>query len=142
MRRGFSLAELAVALAVAAVVMAVTYPRVQGLLDWIAVEAAAADVTTALAVARNAAVTQATRSRFVIAADTLRIDRARGDTWDAVFRWPGPLARGVSLQVSNPVIAFDPIGIGWGVSNTKVVLRRGSRTETITVSRVGRVKRW
>jgi len=31
---------------------------------------------------------------------------------------------------------------GMGASNTTVVLRRGSQTETITMSRVGRVKRW
>ena len=142
MRRGFSLAELVVALAVMAVVTLVTLPRLRGLLDWIAVDAAARDVTTALAVARYAAVMQTATSRLVIAADTLRIDRARGETWEAVQRWPGPLQRGVGLEVSNPVVTFDPIGVGWGVSNTTVLLRRGSQTETITVSRLGRVKRW
>src|SRR5881628_3854663 len=140
MRRGFSLAELAVVLAVMAVVTLVTLPRLSGLLDWIAVDAAAGEVTTALAVARYAAVMQATRSRLIVAADTLRIDRWRGDTWEAVHRWPGPLDRGVGLEVSNPVVVFDPIGMGWGVANTKVVLRRGSQIGTITVSRLGRVK--
>ena len=142
MRRGFSLAELAVVLAITAVVTAVTLPRLRGLLDWIAVDSAAEQVTTALAVARNAAVAQGSRSRLVIAADTLRIDRWQGDSWRAVLRWLGPLARGITLDVSNDVVVFDPIGLGWGASNTTVVLRRGSRTETITVSRVGRVKRW
>jgi prepilin-type N-terminal cleavage/methylation domain-containing protein len=142
MRRGFTLAELAVVLAIMAVVTAVTLPRLQGLLDWIAVDSAAREVTTALAGARAAAVMRGARTRLVIAADTLRIERWRGDTWDAVERWPGPAARGVALEVSNPVVVFDPIGMGWGVSNTKVVLRRGSRFETITVSRVGRVKVW
>ncbi len=142
MRRGFSLVELTVVLAIMGVVTLVTLPRLRGLLDWIAVDAAARDVTTALAVARYAAVMQTATSRLVIAADTLRIDRARGDMWEAVQRWPGPLQRGVGLEVSNPVVTFDPIGVGWGVSNTTVLLRRGSQTETITVSRLGRVKRW
>jgi len=44
--------------------------------------------------------------------------------------------------VSNPVVVFDAIGIGWGASNTTVVLRRGTRVEKITLSRIGRVKRW
>jgi len=48
----------------------------------------------------------------------------------------------VALEVSNPVVVFDPIGLAWGLSNTKVVLRRGVRSETITLSRLGRVKRW
>src|SRR3989454_5738427 len=142
MRRGLSLAELVVALAIVAVVTAVTLPSVGGLLDWIAVNTAAQDVATALAAARNAAVMQGSRTRLTIAPDTLRIDRWRGDSWDAVLRWPGPLAHGVTLEVSNPEVGFDPIGLGWGVSNTSVVMRRGSRIETLTVSRVGRVKRW
>jgi prepilin-type N-terminal cleavage/methylation domain-containing protein len=141
-RRGLSLVELAVALAIAAVVTAFTVPRVAGVLDWIAVDTAAQEVATALAAARYAAVMQGSRTRLTIALDTLRVDRWRGDSWDAVLRWPGPLAHGVTLAVSNPVVTFDPIGLGWGVSNTKVVMRRGSRIETLTVSRVGRVKRW
>ncbi|HMH82640.1 MAG TPA: prepilin-type N-terminal cleavage/methylation domain-containing protein [Gemmatimonadales bacterium] len=142
MRRGITLAELCVVLAILAIVTAITLPRLTGLLDWLAVNATAQEVTTAMAVARNAAIMRSTRSRAVIAADSLRIDRWLGDSWGALLRWPGPAERGVALEVSNPAVVFDPIGLGWGVSNTKVVLRRGERVETITVSRLGRVKRW
>jgi len=142
MSRGVTLVEMAVALAIVAIVTAITLPRLGGLLDWIAVNAAAQDVSTAMAVARSSAVMQGARSRAVIAADTLRIDRWMGDSWGPLHRWPGPAAHGVTLEVSNPEIVFDPIGLGWGVSNTKVVLRRGTRSEMITVSRLGRIKRW
>jgi prepilin-type N-terminal cleavage/methylation domain-containing protein len=142
MRRGFTLAELIMVLAIVAIVMAVTLPRVADVRDWIAVNTAAQEVTTALAVAQNAAIMHSTRARAVIAADSLRIDRWRGDTWGDLLRWPGPGQRGVTLEMSNPEVVFDPIGLGWGLSNTKVVLRRGTRSETITVSRLGRVKRW
>ena len=121
---------------------ATTLPRLQGLRDWIAVNSAAQDVTTAVAVTRNAAIMQGSRRRLVIAHDSLRIDRWAGDSWASLERWPGPDRYGVSLEVSTPVVVFDPIGIPWGVSNTKVVLRRGVRSETITLSRLGRVKRW
>src|SRR5206468_556440 len=94
MRRGLSLAELVVALAIVAVATAVTLPSVGGLLDWIAVNTAAQDVATALAAARNAAVMQGSRTRLTNAPDTLRIDRWRGDPWDAVLRWPRPVQRG------------------------------------------------
>ncbi len=142
MRRGVTLAELTVVLTILAVVMAVTLPRLAGIRDWIAVNAAAQDVTTSIAVARNAAIMQGVRSRAVIAPDSLRIDRWQGDSWGPVHRWPGPSQHGVTLAVTNPVIVFDPIGLGWGVSNTRIDLQRGDRLETITVSRVGRVKRW
>ncbi|PYO26492.1 MAG: hypothetical protein DMD73_12565 [Gemmatimonadetes bacterium] len=142
MRRGFTLTELAVVLAILALVTAITLPRLEGLLDWIAVNTAAQDVTTAVAVTRNAAVMQGSRRRLLIARDSLRIDRWAGDSWAPLDRWPGPDEHGVALEVSNPVVVFDPIGIAWGLSNTKVVLRRGARSETITLSRLGRVKRW
>ena len=142
MRKGITLAELAVVVAIVAIVTAITLPRLGGLLDWMALNAAAQEISTAMAVARSSAVMQGTRSRALIAADTLRIDRWLGDSWGPLERWPGPNAHGVTLEVSNPEIVFDPIGLGWGVSNTKVVLRRGSRSEMITVSRLGRIKRW
>jgi prepilin-type N-terminal cleavage/methylation domain-containing protein len=142
MRRGLTIVELMVVLAILAIVTAVTLPRLAGFLDWIAVDTAAQEVSTAIAVARSAAVMQATRSRAVIAAESLRIDRWRQDSWGNLHRWPGPDRHGVALDVSNPVVMFDPIGLAWGPSNTKVVLRRGTRVATLTVSRLGRVKRW
>src|SRR5256885_8198986 len=90
MRRGLTLAELLVVLAILAVVTAVTLPRLAGVRDWIAVDTAAQEVISAIAVARSAAVMQGTRSRAVIAADSLRIDRWREDSWGDLHRWPGP----------------------------------------------------
>jgi prepilin-type N-terminal cleavage/methylation domain-containing protein len=142
MAKGFSLVELAVVLLVVGLLTAVGLPRLQGLLDWLATDRAARDITTALAVGRHAAVLQATRARVLIAADTLRIDGLGAAGWEPWWRRVGPAASGVRLEVSNPVVMFAPTGMGWGVSNTKVVLRRGSHVETITTSRVGRVKRW
>src|SRR5688572_6372925 len=142
MRRGFSVAELAVTITIAGLVTALTLPHLRGLADWIAVDTATREVTTALATARHAAVLRATRSRLVIAVDSLRVDRWGATAWEPLIRWGGPEDHGVDLAVSNPEVIFGPTGIAWGVSNTKVVLRRGSRSATVTVSRVGRVKRW
>src|SRR6266545_7235428 len=142
MSKGFSLVELAVALVIVGILAAVGMPRLQRLRDWIATDHAAREVTTALALGRHGAVMQATRARVMIAADTLRIDRLGETGWEPWWRRPGPAELGVQLEVSNPVVVFGPTGMGWGVSNTTVVLRRGSQVETITTSRVGRVKRW
>jgi len=137
MRRGLTLAELMVVLAILAIVMA-SHSLACGVRDWIAVDAAAHEVTAAISVARSAAIMQGTRSRTVIAADSLRIDRWQGDTWGDLERWPGPEGRGVALEVTNPIVVFDPIGLAFGLSNTKVVLRRGTHVATLTVSRIGR----
>jgi prepilin-type N-terminal cleavage/methylation domain-containing protein len=142
MRTGFSLTEVTIVLVVVGLLMAVGLPRLRPALDRIATDRAAIEVTTALSVARAAAVSWGTRARVRIAADTLRIDRLEGDEWVPRWRRPGPADLGVRLEVSNDEVVFGPTGLGWGASNTKVVLRRGSQVETITTSRLGRVKRW
>ena len=142
MPRGYSLVELAVVLAIVGLVMGITLPRFGDLLDGIAVERAASELTTALAAARNGAVVRATRARLSIATDSLRIDEWGDHGWERALCWPGPAAHGVAVSTSNPTVTFDPRGFGLGLANTRVVLWRGSQSATITTSRVGRVKRW
>jgi len=139
---GFTLLELMVVICIAAALMAFSLPRAARLMDWMATERAARDVTTALAVGQHRAIAYATRARITFSSDTLRIDRFETGGWTPWWRTPGPASYGVTLEVSNPIVIFGPNGIGWGASNTKIVLRRGSQVETITTSRVGRVKRW
>lgn len=142
MERGFSLAELMTVVAIIAVAAGLALPSLVNAWDALAAERAAVQVTTAFSVTRNAAVMWGARARVRFAPDTLRIDRFEDTGWVAYARWPGPAAAGVALEVSNPEVIFGPTGMGWGAANTKVILRRGSHSETITMSRVGRVKRW
>ena len=142
MPKGFTLVEMVVVTCIAAILAAFWFPRAARMMDWLATERAAVDVTTALAVGRHGAVLQATRARITFDSDTIRIDRMQDQGWVPWWRKPGPASHGVSLEVSNPVVIFGPNGMGWGASNTRIVLRRGSHVETITTSRVGRVKRW
>ncbi len=142
MSKGFTLLELMVVACIAALLLALGFPRAARFLDWIETQRAVRDVTTALAVGRNSAVTQATRARITIDPDTLRIDRFGAQGWEPLWRRPGPSSRGVALATTNPVVIFGPNGMAWGASNTTVVLRRGSQAETITLSRLGRVKIW
>jgi prepilin-type N-terminal cleavage/methylation domain-containing protein len=141
MRRGFTLLELVVVLAIVAVLTTFAVWRLVPLVDWIAADGAARDVTSALAVTRTAAVLRGTRARLRIAADSLRIDREGPAGWEPYARWAGPASAGVTLSVSNPEVVFSPLGVAWGLSNTRIVLSRGSQIETITTSRLGRVRR-
>jgi prepilin-type N-terminal cleavage/methylation domain-containing protein len=141
MRAGFTLVEMLVVLTIGAVVVAIAAPRLAPALDRLATDAAARDVTTALAVARTTAVLQSTRARLRIATDSLRVDRESAAVWVPVARWAGPASGRVALTVTNPEVVFGPLGFGWGAANTRVDLRRGSQIETVTTSRLGRVKR-
>ena len=140
-RKGFTLAEVVAVIAIVGLLVVLVVPRLAPAFDWIATDGAARDVTTAISVARAAAVMQGTRARLHIASDSLRIDREGPAGWEPYARWPGPAHSGVAMRVSNPDLMFGPIGIGWGPANTTVVLRRGSQFATITTSRLGRVKR-
>src|SRR5690349_9870726 len=64
MRQGHTLLELLVVLTVVAICMVVAIPAVSGVLDWIATDGAAHDVTTALAAARQLAVGQGVPARL------------------------------------------------------------------------------
>lgn len=139
---GFTVLEIMIVICIAGVLVAFWLPQAARLQDWIATERAVRDVTTALAVARHGAVMHSTRARLTISADSLQIDRLEQQGWEPWWRNSGPSVHGVALEISNPTIVFGPSGMGWGVSNTKILLRRGSQAETITMSRVGRVKHW
>jgi len=139
---GFTVLELLIVICIAGLLVGFWTPRAARLMDWIATERAVRDVTTALAVARHGAVLEATRTRLTIHSDSLLIDRFEAQGWEPWWRRPGPTSHGVTLQTSNPIVVFGPTGMGWGVSNTRIVLTRGSQAETITMSRVGRVKHW
>lgn len=142
MRRGFSLPELGLVIAITGLLLVLGLPRLWGALDWVAVNRAASELTTTIAVARSVAISLGMRARIVIRHDSLVVDTLGRDGWSGWRAYPGPAAHGVALRVSNPVVTFHGNGLGWGASNTRVILQRGSHSETITTSRLGRVKRW
>jgi hypothetical protein len=48
----------------------------------------------------------------------------------------------VGLDASRAVIRIDPTGLGYGAANSTIVLQRGAVAESLTTSRLGRLKRW
>jgi len=142
MRQGHTLLELLVVLTIVGICLATVIPRATGVLDWIAADGAAHDVTTALAVARQVAVGRGLVARLRMAPESLVVDIKDTSGWVPWRRFPGPSSHGVSLEVSNPEVVFSSLGAGLGPANTTVTLTRGAHLERITTSRLGRVKRW
>ena len=141
MRKGHTLWEIMVVLALVGVLTAVGGARVPQWLDRIAVKRAAGDLAAFYQVARFRAVLRSRRVRIELRPDVLRAVYD-GVSDSQLVSIPGPRRYGVQMAVSRPMIGIHPNGVGYGASNTKVVLRRGLAAESLTTSRVGRIKRW
>jgi Tfp pilus assembly protein FimT len=130
-----------VVLAVTALITGLSLPRLAGWQDHLAVRRASSETAAFYAAARFAAVLQATRVRVELGPGRLA---AAFEGWrDSVFlERPGPAAEGVSFSASRPVLRIYPTGMGAGGSNTTLVFRRGRHESRITISRLGRLRRW
>ena len=140
--RGATLLELLAVLVVICVVTAVALPPLGRALDRAAVRTSADRYATLFEAARSTALA---RSRVVqLTVDTARVQatlavRESGGRWDTVRTWR---LGEVRVATSQPAVAFAPIGIGYGLSNSRLVFSRGAAVETLTVSRTGRLRRW
>ena len=140
--RGATLLEMLAVLVVIAVMTAVALPPLHRALDQAAVRAAADRYATLFEAARDLALRRARLVQLTV--DTARVEatmtmRQSGGRWDTVRTWALGEAQ---LATSQPSVAFAPIGIGFGLSNSRLVFSRGAAAETLTVSRTGRLKRW
>lgn len=139
MRSGTTLIELTLTLSIIAMAAAISISGFARLLDGIAVRGAASEVHTLFSVARHAAINRGkavtveldtTRHRVLVrsVAETLRT-RELGTV------------HGVRLAATRTTSTYSANGLGYGASNLTLVIRRGRAADTLTVSRLGRVKR-
>lgn len=137
-RRGYTLPEAALALAVAGILAALAVAATRALLDRAAARMAAADLASLLAEARDAALASGTTvgARVDTAAGSVAL-LAGPDT--LVRRLVGPL-HGVRLAVTRDSVAYGALGLGRGLANARWIARRGAAAETVLVSRLGRVR--
>jgi Tfp pilus assembly protein FimT len=128
-------------LVVLSIIFGLSVPRIQGLIDQIATDRASSEVVMFYQRARLAAVWRATAVEMTLGEDSLRAT-FRGMRDSVFLRVPGPAQHGVSMTVSRNIIRVYASGLGWGAANTKLVFRRGEAAESLTTSRLGRIKRW
>ena len=137
--RGTTLLELLTALAIVAIRVAISLPRVADRPDRIAVRHAARLIADALATARSEAM--ATSEPVAIHLDAPRAAltvHAGNDTLTSLML--GESHR-VAVRGSRDSMSYTPAGLGLGAANLTVTVARGMAAETVTVSRLGRV-RW
>lgn len=145
-RRGHTLTELLIVLALLALAIGVAYPAARGAADAWAVRAARDAVGATLAGARAAALTQrgaevllvpadgtvSTRTGMDAAPPRPRLDLA-GD-WRVVLTSPGFAGDTIAIR-------YDAIGVG-RLANRTLRFERGRAVAGLTVSAYGRVRAW
>ena len=140
MRNGFTLIELVTVVVIICLLATLVTPPFGRLLDRIAVDRAASEVTAFYHGARLAAVLRGRRTRIEFHADSL-LGVYEGKEDSTFLVAAGPSAIGVDLTVSRPIIRILPTGLGWGAANTKIVLSRGAAADSLAISRLGRIRR-
>ncbi|MGQ0703754.1 MAG: GspH/FimT family pseudopilin [Gemmatimonadales bacterium] len=143
MRRGYTLLELVVVLAVIALLAAILVPGSARAADRIAVEHQATRILLAYRLAWSAARAHQVLALLRVTPDSIAIRtvRSAGDPDTVLVSLsPGPTAAGVSLASPAHTFVFGPDGIGLGVSNTTHLLVRGNASRRVIVSRLGRVR--
>ncbi len=106
--------------------------------DRVAVGGAASEVRAAFAVARALAVRRGERAAVRIdSSGAVVAVHVRGDT---ALRRPLAALYRVRLTSTRDSAAYAATGLGYGGSNLRVIVRRGTAVESVFVSRLGRVR--
>lgn len=137
-RRGYSLIELMLVLAICAVLLALALPRLGAAADRWAVRTATAEVEALFATAREEAIANRAMVAVVIDSAAAQVTvRSRGVP--LLTRAEGAI-HGVHVAGSRDSMSYDARGIGYGAANLSVYVKRGGAAETLFVSRLGRVR--
>lgn len=138
MRRAFTLPELMLVLAVAAILLGIAVPRLARAMDQVNLEAATSNLVAAHQRARMMAIVRGQVLTLSIDSVVLSIAPQSGAVplWSAA----GPASAGVRLGGPTRRFTFSPEGITLGLSNASLQLARGSSTRTVVISRLGRVR--
>jgi prepilin-type N-terminal cleavage/methylation domain-containing protein len=138
MKQGFTLPELMLVLAVAAILLGIGVTTLVRAVDRLSVDAAATHLVAAHQRARMMAVVHGQVLTLLVDSATLSIAPRNGAAplWSA----SGPAASGVTLPGPQRRFTFSPEGLSLGLSNASLLLQRGSSTRTIVISRLGRIR--
>lgn len=138
-RGGFTLVELLIALSIVSILSAVAVPKVATMLDDISVRGAVNDVDALLETARHTAMTRSERATVEL--DTARVTASLRVGHDTLIHREQGTLFGVRFKASRTSVTYTQLGLGFGVSNLTLVVSKGEAAETLTVSRLGRVRR-
>jgi prepilin-type N-terminal cleavage/methylation domain-containing protein len=141
-RSAFTLLELTVVLTVLGILMAVAAPSVSRARNAAAVRSASNDLASTIAFARQAALSRRrlVATVFDTAAGVATVRSAGPGGSERILRRDLGLAYGIVLRSNRDSAVYDARGLGYGVSNLTITIRRGAAADTLTLSRLGRLR--
>lgn len=138
-RNGSTLIEQLLLLVVLSVCLGIATRAGVRVLDAATVHGAARDVSELFAMARDRAMATGTRTAVQLDHRAHRVLVNAGT--DTFARLDLASGRAVLLNATRDSMAYLSSGLGYGAANLRVILSRGASADTITVSRLGRVRR-
>lgn len=134
-----TLIEIVVVVSLMAFCTAMAIPRFSAFQHRLAARGAASLLTRALLDARHLAWRLGTRTavRVDTATAAVTVQDARGQ----IARHDLQALFGVTVSATRDSVAYLPDGLGYGASNARFIVARATAAETVTVSRIGRVRR-
>jgi prepilin-type N-terminal cleavage/methylation domain-containing protein len=140
MRRGYSLPELMMVVAIVGLLTALALPPSRRLLDGIAVQNGARQIRAAHFRARMHAVAFGRTTLLELGPDTIRILSISGSDTTLTWQSAGPAADGLTLTGPSHPLIYSPLGMTMGLSNGTWHLTYGSASRDVIVSRLGRLR--
>jgi prepilin-type N-terminal cleavage/methylation domain-containing protein len=137
-RRGFTMIELAVVLAIASALAAIALPRAWQFVDAIEVRGAVTEIESLFSLARHVAIARGSQS--VLDIDQVRQTITIRSGSETIRSRGVGAAHGVTISTNRASITYSPIGIGYGAANLSLIVSRNRSSDTIVVSRLGRVR--
>ena len=130
---------MTVVMTIAGIVLALAVPRLVRMRDAASVRSAVGELGALFSLARQEAIARR-------APVTVGIDSASGDVEVRaggvhIMRRSLAASYGVRVGTNRDSTVYDPRGIGFGLANVTIIVRRGAIVDTLTMSRLGRV-RW
>jgi len=139
MRRGITLIELVVVLAIVGVLCAIGIPHLLRFLDRSRVRHATNEIVTTLALARSTALVRQVNVATLF--DPVRSSVTVTIGLDTLLARNLGAVHGVTVRSNRDSTVYGPTGLGYGAANQTVIVRRGSAADSVVVSRLGRVRR-
>lgn len=124
---------------VVGLLLALVVPRIGAAADRTATRSAARELQAAFSSARDLAI--ARRASVAVLLDTVEGRVTVSAAGEVLSERRLRLLYGVRLSVTRDSMAYDPRGVGRGAANLRVIVRRGGASDSVSLSRLGRVRR-